>query len=418
MKIQKIVLRLLMILLTLVISGYALLCIVYLLPIKRIEQNVKNSADIFAIEGLYPQLVNGVASAQLDNFTDATMLLEACHKSEYPFYEAALLNEKAQATGMYPTDIVAQSTEKGLTGYDSFNYGRYWHGYLVFLKPLLLVFSLHQIRYIQMMMHIILYTSVVMLIAKKESGISLIPMVALWFFLSPAALFLSLQYNAVFIIMMVELILILVFDKKYAEKGNLWIYHFFIAGALTSYFDFLTYPLVTLGIPISYLLWKNGKSFKESFILLIETSISWGLGYALMWGSKWGIASLLTNENFISDAYRSILTRTSHESQKSLIVSYIDVVKRNTNIFFIAFFMIAFIGSVIGIVLRKKLHKKNFVLLIIAIMPFAWYFVLNNHSYNHTWFTYRELGISVYSLLLFGVSCFEQTKFVQKNVCV
>ena len=33
-------------------------------------------------------------------------------------------------------------------GGDAFTYGRYWHGYLVILKPLLFIFNYYQIRWL------------------------------------------------------------------------------------------------------------------------------------------------------------------------------------------------------------------------------------------------------------------------------
>ena len=67
---------------------------------------------------------------------------------------------------------------------------------------------------------------------------------------------------------------------------------FLIVGILTSYFDFLTYPVVTLGIPLccyflleSDRLWNNIKR-------LTGFSVSWAIGYAGMCAAKWVIADL------------------------------------------------------------------------------------------------------------------------------
>lgn len=42
--------------------------------------------------------------------------------------------------------------------------------------------------------------------------------------------------------------------------------------------------------------------------------------------------------------------------------------------------------------------SENFVnvvpYLIILLMPFAWYFVLKDHSYYHAYFTYRTLTVA------------------------
>lgn len=59
--------------------GLAALFIVYLLPTDRMEANVRSSIDIFYTESVYPQQAKGYKSSQLDNETDAIMLLDAIH---------------------------------------------------------------------------------------------------------------------------------------------------------------------------------------------------------------------------------------------------------------------------------------------------------------------------------------------------
>ena len=45
-------------------------------------------------------------------------------------------------------------------------------------------------------------------------------------------------------------------------------------------------------------------------------------------------------------------------------------------------------------------------------MPIAWYVVTGNHSYMHFWFTYRELAILIFAILIWGtvnvVECMEK----------
>ena len=40
------------------------------------------------------------------------------------------------------------------------------------------------------------------------------------------------------------------------------------------------------------------------------------------------------------------------------------------------------------------------LLLVVMLLPYAWYFAAANHSYLHWWFTYRAQGVSVCALLL------------------
>ena len=43
--------------------------------------------------------------------------------------------------------------------------------------------------------------------------------------------------------------------------------------------------------------------------------------------------------------------------------------------------------------------KARLALLIPALIPMLWILVVSNHSWNHTWFTYRTLAPSIFSLL-------------------
>lgn len=69
--------------------GLISLTLVYLLPTERMEQNVRSSMEVFYTESVYPQQVPGYKATQLDNETDAIMLLGAiydggglfCHKA-------------------------------------------------------------------------------------------------------------------------------------------------------------------------------------------------------------------------------------------------------------------------------------------------------------------------------------------------
>ncbi len=36
------------------------------------------------------------------------------------------------------------------------------------------------------------------------------------------------------------------------------------------------------------------------------------------------------------------------------------------------------------------------IVAVCALMPFGWYLALGNHSYLHSWFTFRELSIFFY----------------------
>lgn len=99
------------------------------------------------------------------------------------------------------------------------------------------------------------------------------------------------QYLTTFYVLFGALIWLLSRYEK-DKPVNLMLY-FFAVGMIENFFDFLTYPIITLGIPLIILLWLRVRDeqadFKGNFWFMFQSSVSWGLGYALTWIAKWGL---------------------------------------------------------------------------------------------------------------------------------
>ena len=127
---------------------FVLLLAAYALPGERVRQHVYDSARTIQNEGLYPEYL-GFKLFQMDNYTDTLMLFEAASADELPPLQAMMTNtaynvdnfetladdlawyiEKDWSTGAQRTDAPAL---------EPFSYARYWHGYLIWLRPLLLL---------------------------------------------------------------------------------------------------------------------------------------------------------------------------------------------------------------------------------------------------------------------------------------
>ena len=120
--------------------GFVLLVFSYLIPKDAMENHVRESVKVFEEEGTYPQLVAGFVDSQLDNWTDALMLLTAVYQdSENNVLRQAVLNKRSVIEGKNPAETLVSvySKEETRDVIKSYSYGRYWHGYLLFLKPLL-----------------------------------------------------------------------------------------------------------------------------------------------------------------------------------------------------------------------------------------------------------------------------------------
>ena len=155
---------------------FVLLLAAYALPGDRVRDHVYESAQTIAGEGLYPEYF-GFKLFQMDNYTDTIMLTEAAAADEAPPLTAMMTNtaynvdnfetladdlqwyiEKDWAAGAQRTDAPELKP---------FSYARYWHGYLIWLRPLLLVTTITGVRVVQYVVLAALFAAVVWLLRRR-----------------------------------------------------------------------------------------------------------------------------------------------------------------------------------------------------------------------------------------------------------
>lgn len=389
--------------------GFSLMYLAYSLPVKMMQDNLADSVSYFRISEQsdnYQRLMEKKDSC-LDDFTDALMLIEAAHKSEHGVPVAAMLNERPSVEDKNPFETLVSVYGDGNNDFNIVSYGRYWHGYEIFLKPFLCFTTYGGIRRAMMLLQIALVIVFVVILARKNRIVQIIPFLGMWVFLNPPTIMISMQYNSMFVITMVELILIASFDKSYYDiyRNKLFcLYHFFIAGCSASYFDFLTYPLLTFGVPVIFLISLNEQNFKDNFILLVKCAIFWSLGYVLMWAGKWILGSIVTGTNVLKQAKDAIKFRTS-SSLEGKEFSYFQVVILNLcSGIFVPMILAAFAIFICNTKRGLTIQRKNLIFIVCALMPFVWYAIAKNHSFIHSLFTYRILGITVFAILTLCVS--------------
>ena len=151
-----------------VAAGYMALVGVYALPTEPIQKNVAEAANILQMDGSHPELIYGHQDTILDNLTDSIMILTARYEGTESVFEEALLNNRFTVNGMMDSEILAaEAAGEELDGTVS-SYGRYWHGYLFYVKPLLTLFNYGQIRYLIGFIQFALFTAVLYLFIKKN----------------------------------------------------------------------------------------------------------------------------------------------------------------------------------------------------------------------------------------------------------
>lgn len=386
--------------------GYIMLVMVYFIPTDAMKSKMQASSNIFLKEGSYTHLT-GNQVEQLDNYTDSLMLLTASNPRNENIWKSAVHTSHYVADGYDPCQTLLYLYTENDIDKDVRNetYSRYWHGYLVILKPLLYFCSYPSIRYIMMFVQIALFTLLVVKLADKNKTL-IIPVLLTWIFLNPAVTMMSLQYNSVFIVTFVSMIIIAYKSEKWQDKPlYIWGILFLVTGALTSYLDLLTYPLITLGIPAT--LWFSfnySASIKENLKKIIFISGFWTTGYSVMWGSKWLLGSIITGENILREASDAIQFRTSSNLYEQSF-NFSDVILNQFKSSYSIIWIVLIIAVLFAIITGTKKQMLNIFVpcIFIAVYPLVWYAVLKNHSFIHSFFTYRELAITLYAGITFIV---------------
>lgn len=415
----KTIVNCLLILLVGVLTGTVFMIGVYMLPTGPMKQNVARSSALFDYEGIYPQLITGYKSAQLDNCTDAIMLGTAvCSDSSLSRIKQAMLNERVeyrdektvQSLNDYVNNVAGKEEEQVVV-----EYSRYWHGYLVLLKPILLFFDYADIRCFNLIVQTILFGLAAFLFCEKGYKRMLIPLLGLLLVLNPATEALSLQFSSVLYITMTGLMVFLTHSRQFLQNRKSLIYLFLITGIMTSFLDLLTYPLLPLGVLLTAV-WVMSEdiSVKKWLRDGLIYAVTWGIGYAGMWGGKWIMASVILQKNVVADAASQILLRTSGQGfGESETITGLQVLWKNIGVLIKWPYVLLAAAICIYIVIQikkygcadrlKNIWKKLIPFICIACIPLVWYFCLKNHSYINYWFTYRELGITVFALLSWPV---------------
>ena len=399
-----------------VLLAVFLLFLVNLIPVDGMIENAQESYDLLAREGLSHDVWWSVGGAKLDTFTDSLMINIAVS-----FNKASSVIENAMLNFCSGWGIDALG-ERVAGSVNYYSYPRYWHGYLLFLKPLLLVFNLSQIRTINFVLQSILVLVVCVFIFKKCYKL-LFPYLISLILINPFVISMCMQFSGMFYIFNLSIIVLLILKDK-LEKNNGYIYFFLIVGMLTSFIDLLTAPLITFLMPLVFVVYfdKSG-NWKRKLVNIVKYGVCWGIGYFGFWIAKWVIGSLITKQNIVFEALNQAKTRVGGEVfyASSQIFVYFAFVLNLAGFVCLKNLVVipALIILLIWFIKKYKsqlIFRKNVCLpmIIVACIPVLWYIIIANHSYMHYWFTYRSYAGSIFALLAMVVVAFDD-KQTQEN---
>ncbi len=390
-----------------ILLGMLLLAAAYALPVEPIRKHLEESLVCFDGSDDMPEadnetLIKTYPGTWLDVRTDLVMMQIAAYDSDASPWEQALENRMYNDMEHYfwlSDRLAAVARGVGKDAEPAYSYGRYWHGYLVLLKPLLMLCSYMDIRMLNVLVQgtLLLY----LIVQLKKKGARCIPALGAALAVLQAWLLpLCLQYSTAWLTALAAMCLLVRFQRGFEKNGAAL---FFLGiGMVTAYVDFLTYPLITFGLPCVLWLMLEQDRQKNAFSLLLRLALAWGIGYAGMWAGKWLMILL-----FGQAGEGSMILAAMEERGLNGAISPWSAILRNVSVLWRKPYKLALACAAVWMALRLIRLGKNRkrvplelagALLTTAVMPLAWYAVMNNHSHVHYFFTYRNLAVSVFAL--------------------
>jgi hypothetical protein len=279
------------------------------------------------------------------------------------------------------------------------NYARYWHGNSYFFRIFYSFTNYNEIKWIIFLITSVLMVAFAMSLYREMGGLKAMMVLIGLFLTNVYVMQFSMQQSPVLII---TIVISLILFKQMRNKKNPAVL-FFVTGAVTTYFDLLTAPLLTLGIPM--LIWVSLRNeenkLKEDLISgvrqLILFGTLWLVAYSGAWAIKIAIAIPFADFDLFSDVKNQVMIRAGNAG-----ISRMAAVEANFNFLPLVYINIALLVLLTLSILsfNKKGISKAILFVLISTLPYVWFFGAANHSFDHNWFTYRIQAFSISGILL------------------
>ena len=380
----------------------ALMVAVHTIPLAAISAQLERSLATLEQEGMYPMRHTPLGGARLDNFTDCYMLnVAACADASRPV-DAAMRNYRYRGIDDDMVLCTRMAMQRPLPA-DVFEYGKYWHGYQVTLRPLLTVLDYGGVRKLNSWLLGVLLVAVVALMWRRlGAGVAASLVVAL-LMAHCAVVPWSLQFSTCHYVMLVAVCVLLSW-RWLTRSWRRLVPAFFGIGAMTAFLDFFTTPIITLGVPLAVAMMLMGKH-RRPMMVMACIAAAWAVGYALMWASKWGMASVLAGYNPLAEAADSIQTHSLGTDGltvgqmwlQSLRGWFAPTVSTVCQVSFLILLALAAVLAPRG----RRAFTCNTWLLAVAALPLLWYVVATHHSFTHSLITWRMFEVTWFAMICF-----------------
>ena len=397
---------------------WALLVLTSLIPNGKIRTNMFGSAEQY--NGAAPFYQSAGQNSVTDNYADVILLNVLWNiKSDDPFVSSLDtkyydgddgVTDRGENYGLF--SAVFEDTPPNT------DYSRYWHGSVIFIRPLMLLGDVREIKLAGIIFALLFLIIDCIMLIKRRQGFAAAALVISFGAVQMYNIRLSLEYMPTVLICLGMLPFFVSLEKNGDETLSVLSV---ICGTMTAFFDFLTTETLTVLIPLIIIMMirKNeGRfaGFKRELASSAKCGVSWVSAYLCTFLVKWTAASIVTGENKFIAALSSAEERIYGEAEELSPIAQVFLAPlANISAMFGGYervspaniiaglFLTAAVSSGIFLIFRRgeKGSGQGFaaLMLVLGMLPYLRYIVLSNHSYLHDFFTYRAQAATVLALM-------------------
>lgn len=403
--------------------GSVLLTLACMLPKDRIDRNIRLSSEEMTKQGNYPTLMRESVYLQMDNWTEAALLNMIYTGSDEQPLESAFAQKQYSiksggASGVEKLYDVVNDIDNPNGVYTLRS--TYWLGVRILLMPLLVLKDYYWIRLCIVFFSFVLLAVCTLKIGKElglQQGIAFISsFILLNWYVSMG----QWCNGAPLLWISCIVILFLLRSRRRLDICCL----FTLIGALTSYFDWFSCPLITFGYPVVILILLKTRTDKtknmvDYFNVFFRSAVGWCLGYGGMLAGRVGISTLVAGkgalENFTGRAFYNV-TSTGETGGSRIIDIWHTIIKgfhggfpvllmseyQTKIVLAVCIIAMLFLTAVF----IQKLPQLG-IFFLVSLTPFAWFIVFNGYCRVHYWIAYRVFSLTAFAWMMIIISILE-----------
>lgn len=397
------------------ILAVGICCSSVLLYTEKAYSNLYDCREELENEGVYPR-VHSAFATEFDNWTEDSYLDFLYNGMRRGGVDTAFANWE-----LYEGETGIDHLLNDMSGeyeLDNENYTQrptYWCGYRIFTLIGLNITDYFTARNFNWIFHWIVAALMIAFLIYNKEYKALVAFLAAFFSANIWVYYKGFTSGG--FVVSIALLSYMVY-QMHGKKGEKYdtLEFFAIVGALTSYFDWFSNPLLSFGILMTLFIFNSQESNVKQFNLLWNGGLGWLIGYGYMLSLRQIMSIVFLGKDailyFMDTANKKVNVSNGLVSKIQDTVNALwGVVTRLTPFNFISnrVLLAAIVGLVVLMVLIMQIvcrkEMKVWLLNFMFLLPVIWFFTFSNFTVIHAVFVYKLFYISVCAFVLMAF-CF------------